>query len=181
MFKHILVPIDLHHENRSALRMALALAQQNRARVSLLHVIYRVALAPDEMRAFYDRLLTISRRTLDRAAKPFATEGIDVATSVRIGEPVPEILRTAAKSNVDLIVMGSHTVDPARQTRGWGTISYRVGLLCACPVLLVKRQQEIVSVRPTPARSRHRRRRGRALDSDPARTGHRERLRSGSE
>jgi hypothetical protein len=39
MFKHILVPIDLSGGNARTLRTALALATQNRARVTLLQRI----------------------------------------------------------------------------------------------------------------------------------------------
>lgn len=38
---------------------------------------------------------------------------------------------------VDLLVMGSHKVKP-RPGQGWGTTSYEVGILCQCPILLVK-------------------------------------------
>jgi nucleotide-binding universal stress UspA family protein len=144
MFKHILVPIDLGDQNEATLRTAGALAEQNRARVTLLHVIHAVAFAPHELRPFYRRLMRISDRRLAQAAKPFAARGIEVKTEVRIGEPVHEIVR-AAGAGVDLLVMGSHAVDPSRRasrpTRGWGTISYRVGLLCPCPILLVKRNE----------------------------------------
>jgi hypothetical protein len=34
--------------------------------------------------------------------------------------------------------MGSHKVNPKRRGMGWGTTSYKVGILCRCPILLVK-------------------------------------------
>jgi hypothetical protein len=36
------------------------------------------------------------------------------------------------------IVMNSHQVDPDDPATGWGTISYKVGILAACPIMLVK-------------------------------------------
>ena len=42
------------------------------------------------------------------------------------------------EAETDLIVLGSHTIEPGNAARGWGTTSYKVGLLCRCPVLLVK-------------------------------------------
>ena len=36
------------------------------------------------------------------------------------------------------IVLASHRVNPSKVNRDWGTISYKVGLLAQCPVLLVK-------------------------------------------
>jgi nucleotide-binding universal stress UspA family protein len=142
MFKHILVPIDLSDQNGRTLRTALELAISNRARVTLLHVVHHVAKIPfKEMRTFYQRLVTTSKRRLGRAAAPFVAKGLAVRSDVLIGEPAREIVRVAALRKVDLVVMGSHTVDPARparHTRGWGTTSYKVGIFCQCPILLVK-------------------------------------------
>ena len=72
------------------------------------------------------------------AVAPFLLKGLAVRSKVLIGEPAREIMRLAAARRVDLVVMGSHTVDPARHTRGWGTTSYKVGIFCQCPILLVK-------------------------------------------
>ena len=140
MFKHILVPIDLSDRNARTLRTALALATQSRARVTLLHVVQQVARIPlGEMRPFYRRLTGTSRRRLAVAAKPFTANGITVRTEVPIGEPAREIIRLAQARKADLVVMGSHKVRPVRGgTPGWGTTSYKVGIFCQCPILLVK-------------------------------------------
>ena len=139
MFARILVPIDLSDRNARPLKLALALARQARGSVTLLHVVQQVPrLTPGEMRAFYDRLVKTSRRKLARAARPFAGKGIAVRSEVCIGEPAREIVRAAAAGRADLIVMGSHRVNPKRSGAGWGTTSYKVGILCRCPVLLVK-------------------------------------------
>jgi nucleotide-binding universal stress UspA family protein len=119
--------------------LALALARDGPARVILVHVIQQVrGLPPGEMRAFYDRLLKTSRRKLASAAKLFAAQGITVRSKVLVGEPAREIVRTAADARADLIVMGSHRVNLKRRGLGWGTTSYKVGILCRCPILLVK-------------------------------------------
>jgi len=156
VFKKILVPIDLSGGGKWALATALELAQRSRARVTLIHVIHRLAgVQPGEFRDFYQRLLRMSDRKLKRAAGPFAAGDLSVRTEVCIGEPVTEIVRAAAKNDIDLIVMGSHTVDPTRPSRGWGTISYRVSLLCPCPVLLVKRSDSVLRPKgPIPRRRR---------------------------
>jgi len=137
VFKHILVPIDLSDRNRRTLRTALELARQSRARVTLLHVIQSVEkLRPGELRGFYQKLTAVSSRKLDRAAKPFAGR-IRVRTEVCVGEPAREIIRVSLRDRVGLIVMGSHKVRPGRAAR-WGTTSYKVGIFCQCPILLVK-------------------------------------------
>lgn len=139
MFRNILVPLDLGGRNARALAMAAALAEQSRARVTLLHVIQRVPnLSPRELARFYRRLEAASRRRLEQAARRLATRGLTVRTKVLVGEPAREIVAQAARLRVDLIVMGSHRVAVGRRGPGWGTTSYRAGILCRCPVLLVK-------------------------------------------
>src|SRR5262245_58031958 len=139
VFERILVPIDLSDRNTRTIDVALALARQNRARVTLCHVIQRVRDIPSaELRRFYRRLEATSSRTLARVARRFAPHAVPVATLVSIGEPAREIVRLAAGRRIDLIVMGSHKVRAGHGAAGWGTISYKVGIFCRCPVLLVK-------------------------------------------
>lgn len=131
--------MDLSERNARALRTALALAKEWRSRVTLFHVIERVAgLGPAELEAFYRPLVERSERRLRRAARPFIAEGIDARTEVRVGEPAMEIVRATLREAIDLVVMGSHKVRPGRRARGWGTTSYKVGIFCQCPILLVK-------------------------------------------
>ena len=139
MFKRILVPIDLSDRNTRTIDVALALARQDHALVTLCHVIQSVRdVPPGELRKFYGRLEARSTATLARVAKRFAACDVPVATAVCIGEPSREIVRLATGRRVDLIVMGSHKVRAGRWATGWGTISYKVGIFCRCPVLLVK-------------------------------------------
>ncbi len=139
LFGHIMVPIDLSERNARALSTALGLAADLRARVTLFHVIDRVpGIPPGELDAFYRRLVERSERTLRRAARRFAERGIRVGTEVRIGEPAREIVRAALSRRVDLVVMGSHKVRPGRPALGWGTTSYKAGIFCPCPILLMK-------------------------------------------
>jgi universal stress protein A len=139
VFTHLLVPVDLSRKNERALATALQLATQNGARVSLLHVIQRIGdIPPSELRGFYRRLEKRAAAILARAARRFAAQNVRVRAAVLTGSPAHEIVRFAAANRVDLILLTSHKVDLARPRQGWGTTSYRVGILCQCPVMLVK-------------------------------------------
>jgi nucleotide-binding universal stress UspA family protein len=139
LFPHVMVPVDLSDRNERALRAALALAREAGSRVTLFHVIQRVAgLAPGELEEFYRLLVQRSERKLREVARAFTGKGVAVSTQVRIGEPAAEIVRATLREGVDLVVMGSHKVKPGRRERGWGTTSYKVGIFCQCPILLVK-------------------------------------------
>jgi nucleotide-binding universal stress UspA family protein len=137
VFKHLLVPIDLSDQNARLLDVAVSLARANGARVTLLHVVHRIAHASlREFEGFYQELRRKSRRKLEGAARRFTAAGVLVRTAVVIGEPAREIVRASGTRGVDLVVMGSHRVAPGG--RGWGTTSYKVGIACPCPILLVK-------------------------------------------
>ncbi len=139
MFRHILVPLDLSGKNEAALKTALRLAEQNRARVTLLHVIQRIEHVPEaELRGFYRQIEAAARKKMEAAARRFAAKKVDVRPVVAIGAPARGIVEHAVATGVDLIVLASHKVDPSRPGQGWGTTSYKVGVLCRCPVLLVK-------------------------------------------
>ena len=58
VFSRILVPTDLTDGAARSLKLALALARDSRATVTLVHVVQQVpGLPPGEMQAFYDRLI----------------------------------------------------------------------------------------------------------------------------
>jgi universal stress protein A len=138
MFRRILVPVDFTKKNLRAVRLAARLAALRRGEVVLLHVIERVdAGDPAAFSGFYKKLEGHSRKKLQGL---IAAAGQNVAArgEVLYGKRVDEILRFAALRRVDLIVMSSHRLALRRPGESWGTISYKVGLLAKCPVLLVK-------------------------------------------
>jgi len=138
-FRNILVPIDLSVRTERTLRVALALARAHRARVTLLHVVQTVPnIAPAELRDFYLQLTAKADRKLRAAARRFAARRVPVRTELCLGDPAEEIVRAAEKRRADLLVVGSHRVRPGRRATGWGTTSYKIGIFCRCPVLLIK-------------------------------------------
>jgi nucleotide-binding universal stress UspA family protein len=71
------------------------------------------------MRSFYDRLVKRSRRRLARGAKLFAARRITIRSEVLTAEPAREIVRAVAAARANLIVMGSHRVNPKRRGMGF--------------------------------------------------------------
>jgi nucleotide-binding universal stress UspA family protein len=123
------------------LQNALEVASSGAARITLLHVIQKVAgIASAELADFYGQLREKGDRKLAKMIARVKKDAVPIRPVVLIGEPAPDILRYATRNRVDLIVMGSHPVDPAKRAAGvgWGTTSYKVALLCSCPVMLVK-------------------------------------------
>src|SRR5215510_11496849 len=136
MFKHILVPVDFSERNRTAVDAACALAKQNAARLTLIHVIETIEyISVEEMRDFYSRLERRARQGMDELSETVSKQGIPLEQVVVLGRRHDEIIRYAIETNVDLIVMNSHRVDPDRRAATFGSISYRVAVLSPCAVL----------------------------------------------
>ena len=138
-FRHILVPTDLTERTEKALQFATELASRDRAHVTLIHVIETIpGLTFDEAKGFYQRLERKARKPMDALTRRAGEGGMTATPAVVYGRRAEEIVLYAAAHAVDLIVLASHCVKPSRIGRDWGTISYKVGILAQCPVLLVK-------------------------------------------
>jgi nucleotide-binding universal stress UspA family protein len=138
MFKRILVPTDLTDRTVRALEVASSLAIAH-PQVTLLHVIETIAGAEfEELSSFYSTLEKRARERLDDliGRTPGRRGQVDVA--IVYGRRAEEILRFARENAFDLIVLASHPVDPSEPYSGVGTISYKLGILAPCAVLLVK-------------------------------------------
>jgi nucleotide-binding universal stress UspA family protein len=139
MFKKILSPVDLTDRHGAALKIAGELGEQSGGEIVLLHVIEVIrGLSLEEEREFYSRLERVARRHLAQLAEQLQARAGRVHAEVIYGERGPEIVRFAAASGVDLIVLTSPRLDPNQPSSGWGSLSYKIGMLCPCPVLLVK-------------------------------------------
>ena len=139
VFHNILVPTDLSGHTARAADMARDMGRAAGARITLFHVIETLSGANyEEFESFYRELEGRASSHLTSLASRFEGSGLEVAQTVVYGKPAEEIVRFAVDNQVDLIVLASHKVDLSRPGYGWGTLSYKVGVLAPCPVLLVK-------------------------------------------
>lgn len=139
MFQHILVPVDFTQKNQRALGIALNLAALSMGKVTVLHVIETIAdTEQEEFKEFYAALEQRAEQEMNRLVTPHQGAKAPVEKRIIYGQRMAELLRFAHEYSVDLIVMNSHKIDPQDPTQGWGTISYKVGILAECPVMLVK-------------------------------------------
>ena len=139
MFRKILLPVDLSDRHQQALQISARLAKESDGEVTLLHVIEIIpALDMEEERDFYQRLEQAARDHLGRLGRYLEEQQVPQRGEIIYGSRAPEIVRYAMEMGVDLIVLSSHRIDPTEPTAGWGTVSYKVGILSQCPVLLVK-------------------------------------------
>lgn len=139
MFRNILVPTDFSGNDRNALDIAVKLCSMENGKIHLLHVIEVIANTTfNEFKEFYTRLEKRAYKDLDGMIASVQENQADIVPAVIYGNRAQEILRYAQDRQIDLIIMKSHRIDVEDRAQGWGTISYKVGILAQCPVMLVK-------------------------------------------
>jgi nucleotide-binding universal stress UspA family protein len=139
MFKQILVPTDLTDRTVRALEVAIGLAGADGGQVTLLHVIETITGAEfEELSGFYATLEKRARAKLNEIVARADGKRGRVEVAIVYGRRVEEVLRFAGSNRTDLIILPSHPVDPSQPYSGMGTMSYRLGVLAPCAVLLVK-------------------------------------------
>jgi nucleotide-binding universal stress UspA family protein len=138
-FRHVLVPTDLTERTERALTIVEAMKLPEASQITLLHVIETIdGVRTGELKAFFARLERKARAAMTALARGARKANLRIAVAVAYGRRAEEIVAFAAANGVDLIVLPSHRVNPSLANRDWGTISYQVGILAQCPVLLVK-------------------------------------------
>jgi nucleotide-binding universal stress UspA family protein len=138
MFKKILLPLDLSDRHQRAVDIAAELAKQSGGEVVLLHVIETIpGLGVDEEKAFYGRLNKMAETHLEGIARRLSERRVACRRRVLYGHRARAVADEADALAVDLIVLTAPPVD-SRNVAGWGSLSWKIGVLCRCPVLLVK-------------------------------------------
>jgi universal stress protein A len=111
-YQNVLVAVDFSEESKTVVNKAREIAERNRARLYLLHVVeYTSSMYAGDIPLPED--LNLDRDLAEQAVlklKNLANEiGMpDVAQYVEIGIPKREIVRLAEERAADLIVVGSH-------------------------------------------------------------------------
>lgn len=140
MFNNILVPTDLSKKSEKALEIASRMCATEDHRIYLLHVIETLQSDEEdnEFQTFYEKLGERALRKMDLMIKKYG-EGMNIIEKgIAYGNRSLEIIRFVQENNIDLIVLSSHKIESVEPSEGWATISYKVGILSPCPVLLVK-------------------------------------------
>lgn len=139
MFKHILVPTDLTERSIKALEIAVRMAKQEEGRVILMHVIEVIEDTEcGEFDDFYKKLGRRAQRKMEKMIGGCSGEPVQIEKQIVYGKRIGSIISYVVENGIDLIVLASHKLEMEDTTQGWGTISFKVGILAPCPVMLVK-------------------------------------------
>lgn len=137
-YHNILVAFDGSADAEAALQHAVALANDQNARLTLLTCDVPLPVKIDVAPAPGERLDLRARILRDGIAKIPAD--VSVTTLLRSGDAAASILAVAAEGGHDLIVMGSH--GHSRLHRALlGSVSERVLREAASPVLLMRAER----------------------------------------
>ena len=137
----ILHPTDFSECSEFAFRLACALARDYKARLVLLHVlpppiiIYGGGAVPP------DPWPTIEEAKARLRELEGHAHHVRVESQVMEGDPVDMILRTAAETHSDVIVMGTHGRTALRRLL-LGSVAESVIRKAPCPVLTAKHVPE---------------------------------------
>ena len=145
LFRRILCALDLTEGSERTLEVALSLAEENMARVTLLHVLEGVPgwAGPPRYRALPQ--VARIRKELFEATEKRLVDSVStedrafcwVTERVEEGIPWREVLRVADVSDADVIVMGAHSRGALDQAL-FGSTANHVVRAARCPVLIVK-------------------------------------------
>ena len=132
-FTHILCATDFSSGSARALTYALSLAEDDRAELTLLHVIESEPLSESELLEWKQ----LDRDKLGHMVPPDADLAYKPEIEVEVGIPEVEIVRLADTRNAELIVMGCHSGGVASTHLPWTTL-HHVLQHARCPVLTVR-------------------------------------------
>jgi len=110
-YQHILLAVDLSEDSLTLAKRGKALADQNDAKLSLVHTIEPINFAyggdiPMDLSAIQEQLDEHAHKKVAEFAKQFNIE--EQNQHIVVGLPQNEIHRLAHELNVDLIVVGTH-------------------------------------------------------------------------
>jgi len=135
-FTRVLCPVDFDQNSMAALEFAGELAgEEDGARLDLLHV---VPIPPGpEVAIQFDKLEGRARTRLERLIESRISPKVRYALHIRTGDPASEIIRMAADSGADLVVMATHGRKGLRRLV-LGSVAERVVREAPCAVLTLK-------------------------------------------
>jgi nucleotide-binding universal stress UspA family protein len=138
-FFRILCATDLSDSSADTVAFALALAEEQQSELTLLHVLEGLQLYEDvpELEHLRRRPEEVARARLAAAVPPAVRDWCSVRELVTVGRPHHEVLRVAAASGADVVVMGSRGRDGIGRML-FGSTSQRVVRGAGCPVLTVR-------------------------------------------
>jgi nucleotide-binding universal stress UspA family protein len=140
MYKRILVAVENSPADRTILEHVAGLAKLTGAELLLVHVADGwVARNFDQLQLRESEEMRSDREYLEGLRADLASRGFTVQTTLAMGDPATELIRTAEEQRVDLIAMSTHGHRFFADVL-YGATADRVRHLVKVPVLLLRAQ-----------------------------------------
>ena len=146
----ILLPTDFSEHSALATNYAISLAQKYEAKISVLHVLERVAEFTSAMGTevpghetvlvYYDELFTAAQKRVKEMCAQAAEHNVVAYERIITGNPRHEILAIAHSEPIDLIIVGTHGRQGFSRVVH-GSVAEAVVRHAPCSVLSVKRPE----------------------------------------
>jgi nucleotide-binding universal stress UspA family protein len=145
--KNILVPTDFSDFSKYALNYAIGFARTFGAKITLINVTPERELdslrqvstffEPGQLEKLLKERESEDRRQLDEFIPPELKKGIEVENIHTVGIPFLDIIRTAKKKKVDLIIIATHGRSGLSHML-FGSVAEHVVRKASCPVLSIR-------------------------------------------
>jgi nucleotide-binding universal stress UspA family protein len=146
--KNILVPTDGSKKAELAVKPALDIARQKKAKIISICVLaapfesscYTGTGAAEGAQIIEDLKNDIAKENVERVVEKVKKGGVAAKAVITSGSPVDEILKAALKEKADLIVMG--TKGKTGTKRVLGSVAASVISHAPCPVLAIREKKD---------------------------------------
>ena len=144
--KSILVPTDFSEYSDKAIRQAADIAEQNSAKLFLIHVVtwpeewanYTISISGEKIQTIVDESVkAATKRMHEEVEKLKQVKKIEITYDVKVGVPYQQILKEQTERKVDLIVLGSHGRTSIVRAL-IGSVANQIVHDATCPVLIVR-------------------------------------------
>lgn len=143
--QRILVPVDFSQQSEKTLQYAVGFARQNRASLTLLHVVEPViypaemgfAGAGGSLETMELNMQDTAKARLQEWVETHVPDDVPTRTHLRIGNPYLEITGVAKKIKADMIIISTHGYTGLMHVF-LGSTAERVVRHATCPVLTVR-------------------------------------------
>ncbi|MBP7736534.1 MAG: universal stress protein [Spirochaetes bacterium] len=114
--KNILVATDFTSSSRAALDEAVALAEQVKSTVYVVHAVDKIeecavdyCLSEEQVAGEKTKLINEARSKLDAEINRLRNhKGVTILSDIRYGKTIDEILQEEREKNINLLVIGPH-------------------------------------------------------------------------
>lgn len=144
--ERILFPTDFSTYAKHALKYALDFAAERQAKLYILHVIPKLSIPVGAggvtypVSKIYEDMEKEAEKNIHHLVPKRFLENIKVENIIIRGTPFVEIIKTAKKYNIDLIVIATHGRTGLAHAF-LGSTAEKVVRKAPCPVLCVKRPE----------------------------------------